>query len=346
MENIDYIIVGDGYAGMFLAHQFIKHGKSFRLFSENKKGASHVSAGIVNPVVLKRFNTFWLAMEQITELKSTLSEIETYTGSNYLVEQPIHRIFHDEKEKELWQKKSQKEELLPFLNLNFTDEEGFKNPFGTGKVNHSARLNVEAFFSDMFRYLENENYLIKERFDYNELNVENHTYQNFKFKKIIFCEGTGVLENPYFKDIPIYPNKGHHLTVELSKPIPKGITIKKKHFLFPKNPTEYYYGGTYDRETKDLEINTSAVEQLQKGLEEFYPDEYTIKEIHFGFRPTVKDRRPIIGNHHQYKDVLVFNGLGARGILNGNYFAKELFEYIDKNQSLSVEVDIKRFVDE
>lgn len=343
MKNIDYIIVGDGYAAMFFAHQLIKNKCSFKLFSEDKKGASHVSAGIINPVVLKRFNTFWLAMEQIESLKTTLSEIETYTGKNYLINEPIHRIFHDEKEKELWQKKSNREELLPFLNLNFTQEEGYKNPFGTGKVNHSGRLNVTDFFTDMFHYLEEKEYLIKEKFNYENLNPAGKTYQNIKFKKIIFCEGTGVLGNPFFNQIPIYPNKGHHLMVTLSQPIPKKNTLKKKHFLFPKNENEYYYGGTYDRETKDLEINALAVEQLEKGLSEFYPYDYHIQAVHFGFRPTVKDRRPIIGNHHQYHDFFVFNGLGARGILNGNYFAKILFNHIDKNQHLPQEVNINRF---
>lgn len=343
MKNIEYIIVGDGYAAMFFAHQLIKNKCSFRLFSEQKKGASHVSAGIINPVVLKRFNTFWLAMEQIESLKKTLSEIQKYTEKNYFIQEPIHRIFHDEKEKELWLKKSNKEELLPFLNLHFTNEEGYHNPFGTGKVNHSARLNVNDFFKDMFHYLDENKYLVKEKFNYKNINTEEKTYQNFQFKKIVFCEGTGVLENPFFSQIPIHPNKGHHFIVELSQPIPKETTIKKKHFLFPKTKNQYYYGGTYDRENRDLDINESAVEQLHKGLSEFYPKDYRIKEIHFGFRPTVKDRRPILGRHYQYEDFFVFNGLGARGILNGNYFAKVLFNHIDKNQPLLQEVDIQRF---
>ena len=35
MKKIDYIIVGDGYAAMFFAHQLIKNKKSFVLFSES-----------------------------------------------------------------------------------------------------------------------------------------------------------------------------------------------------------------------------------------------------------------------------------------------------------------------
>src|SRR5690606_10747023 len=98
MKNVDYIIVGGGYAGIFFAHQLILNGKSFVIFSEGGKSASQVSAGIVNPVVLKKFTTFWLAKEQIDFLNTSLNEIAEYTGKNYQINENIHRIFHDQKE--------------------------------------------------------------------------------------------------------------------------------------------------------------------------------------------------------------------------------------------------------
>ncbi|MNY56347.1 hypothetical protein D3C86_1924180 [compost metagenome] len=65
--------------------------------------------------------------------------------------------------------------------------------------------------------------------------------------------------------------------------------------------------------------------------------------MHFGFRPTVKDRRPILGRHAQRSNLYVFNGLGARGILNGCYFSKTLFDYIENNIPLPKEISIDRF---
>ena len=35
-------------------------------------------------------------------------------------------------------------------------------------------------------------------------------------------------------------------------------------------------------------------------------DDFEIKEVHFGFRPTVKDRRPILGKHSQHHNFYVF----------------------------------------
>lgn len=343
MKNVDYIIVGDGYAGLFFAHQLIKNNKSFVLFSEGKKSASQVSAGIINPVVLKKFTTFWKAQEQIDFLKNALQEIESYTGRNYLIEASIHRIFHDENEQKLWLKKSGNEDLLHFLDKDFKHLEVVNNSFNTGKVNQSARLDVNSFFADLFTYFENNSQLIKEKFDYSKLHTSENTYQDIRYQNILFCEGMGVKDNPFFSDIAVIPNKGHHIKVKLSTPIPENITIKKKHFLFPTYNGLYFYGGTYDREQLHHHIDDSAVEQLVKGLSEFYPYDFEVKEVNFGFRPTVKDRRSIIGRHHQNKNLYVFNGLGARGILNGCFFSKRLYELIENDIPLDEEVSLDRF---
>ena len=340
MKKVDYIIVGDGYAALFFAHQLIKNNKSFYLFSEGKKSASFVSAGIINPAVLKRFTTFWLAQEQIDSLKKTLSEIEGYTHKNYLIEKPILRVFHDEKEKELWLKKSNE---ISFLSNDFIKINSIKNPFGCGKVNHSARLNVRDFFTDLMNFLEQNSHLIKEKFDYNLVNTENSTYKDIQFKNIIFAEGMAVKENPYFSEIPVEANKGHHLEVKLSEKIEDDFTIKKKHFIFPLNENTYYYGGTYDREQIHHKIDNSAVEKLINALAEFYPNDFEVTQVKFGFRPTVKDRRPIVGAHSEFKNFYVFNGLGARGILNGNYFAINLYNHLENGEEIHPEVDLKRF---
>ncbi|MFS4430671.1 NAD(P)/FAD-dependent oxidoreductase [Chryseobacterium sp. S90] len=343
MKNVDYIIVGDGYAGLFLAHQLIKNNKSFVVFSEGRKSASQISAGIINPVVLKKFTTFWKAQEQIDFLKDSLKEIESYTGENYLINAPIHRIFHDENEQNLWLKKSENEELSAFLDQNFDSLNGVKNDFQTGKVNQSARLNVNGFFSGLFNYLEKNDHLVKERFNYTQLNPSESVYKDFSFKNIIFCEGMGVKDNPYFSEIAVVPNKGHHIKVKLSQPIPENITIKKKHFLFPTGNGLYFYGGTYDRDQLHHHIDDSAVTQLINGLSEFYPYDFEVEEVHFGFRPTVKDRRPIIGRHETWDNLYVFNGMGARGILNGCYFSHDLFSFIENDIPLHEEVSSKRF---
>lgn len=341
MKKVDYIIVGSGYAAVFFAHQLIKNDKNFILFADGEKSASRVSAGIINPVVLKKFTTFWLAQEQINVLHKTLAEIHEYTGENYLMKENIHRIFHDEKEAELWKQKAETQELIPFLDTSFKMLNGIKNPYGTGKVNQSARLDVSGFFDGILGFLKNNGNLREEKFSHSALSGK--IYKDVEFENIVFCEGMKVTENPFFRNIPVNANKGHHLKVKLSQPVLGEMTLKKKHFLFPFNSDEYYYGGTYDRNQLHSEIDDAAVEQLSNGLTEFYPFPFEISGVEFGFRPTVKDRRPILGSHLHFPNYYVFNGLGARGILNGCYFARHLYDHIENKTALHPEVDLRRF---
>lgn len=344
MEKVDYIIVGHGYAALFFAHQLIHHRKSFKIFSDGDVSASQVSAGIINPAVLKRFTTFWKAQEQVDCLNKTLAEISEYTGRNYLINKNVKRIFHDNKEKELWLKKSAEDvSLQAFLNPDFQHLPEVKNPCDAGIVNQSGRLDVAGFFSDLKIYLQKNHHWVNQHFDYENLDPQKLKYTELNFKHIVFCEGVRVRDNPYFRDIPIQMNKGHHLIVKLSKPIKDGDTIKKKHFLFPLVDDLYYYGGTYDRHANNANLDRQAIQSLRAGLEEFYPYTYEIVEANYGFRPTVKDRRPILGSHQKHKNLFVFNGLGARGILNGCFFSTELFEHIEHQNPLLPEVDLKRF---
>lgn len=341
MKNIDYIIVGGGYAGFFFAHQIISNNKTFILFNDHQAGASKVSAGVINPVVLKKFTTFWLAQQQVDYLLQVLSEIEKYTGKNYLISENIHRIFHDENEKKLWLKKSETEELQAFLDPEFDSLDTIKNPFGTGKVTDSYRLNVHGFFNDFTDFLQKNNSFSDETFDYSK--ISGNSYGDFTFKHIVFCEGIGVKNNPFFSEIPIVANKGHHLKVKLSERLNQQFTLKKKHFLFPLNDDLHYYGGTYDPNPRENLVDDFKVEELMQGLQEFYPCDFTVEDVKYGFRPTVKDRRPILGNLPNFPDYYVFNGLGARGILNGCYFSKELFEHIENGKDLIPEVALSRF---
>jgi len=342
MEQVDYIIVGAGYAGVFFAHQLIKEKKSFKIFYDENISASQISAGVCNPVILKRFNTFWKSQEQIDYLDIIFKEIEIYTSKNYLIDENVVRIFHNDSEKVQWTKNSQKEDLKSYLNPDFIKLKSVENPFEAGKVNQSCRIDVSNFFTDMLNYLECNNYLVKEKFDHHLVNLMNNSYKNFTFKNLIFCEGIASNTNPFFNNIPIQPNKGHCLKVKLNE-VPDSYIIKKKHFLFNLQNDDYYYGGTYDRFDMTNNINDESVEELKSGLQAIYKNEFEIQDINVAFRATVADRRPILGRHQEHKQFYIFNGLGARGVYNGSYFSKVLFDFIENNLNLESEIDVKRF---
>ena len=58
MKIVEYIIVGGGFAGMFMAHQLVKNKKRFVVFSDGKRMPLRYQREWLNPVVLKKFTTF------------------------------------------------------------------------------------------------------------------------------------------------------------------------------------------------------------------------------------------------------------------------------------------------
>ena len=53
---IDYIIVGNGLAGISFAEIALNANKSILVFDDNSQPSSRIAGGLYNPVVLKRFS--------------------------------------------------------------------------------------------------------------------------------------------------------------------------------------------------------------------------------------------------------------------------------------------------
>ena len=55
MKEIDYIVVGLGIAGITFCEELEKNNKTFIVYDTGNSASTKVSAGVINPVVLKRF---------------------------------------------------------------------------------------------------------------------------------------------------------------------------------------------------------------------------------------------------------------------------------------------------
>ena len=88
----------------------------------------------------------------------------------------------------------------------------------------------------------------------------------------------------------------------------------------------------------------------QKGKSELIDKLCKILKIPFdvidhqaGIRPTVIDRRPIIGLHPEFQQIGIFNGMGTKAVMIAPYFAREFYNYLEGSCSLHKEVCIERF---
>jgi glycine/D-amino acid oxidase-like deaminating enzyme len=105
----------------------------------------------------------------------------------------------------------------------------------------------------------------------------------------------------------------------------------------------YKVGATYEWETiNDMPTEKGKAELIQK-LNSVITSPYLIVSHDAGVRPSVIDRRPVVGKNPEYKNVFIFNGLGTKAVMLAPYFAKQLVNYIQNDSVIDKEVNPERF---
>ena len=92
------LIVGFGIAGLTFAEQLIRNKKDFLIIDDNKLGASHISSGIYNPTILKRYSITWKGHEFLKYSKTFYRRLERRINSRVNYSNQINRIFSKESE--------------------------------------------------------------------------------------------------------------------------------------------------------------------------------------------------------------------------------------------------------
>lgn len=346
MKEVDYIIVGCGLAGVSFSEELRANNKSFVVFDDQSQQSSIVAAGLYNPVILKRFTGVWKAKEQLKMALSFYEHLEKLLGVKLDYKLPVYRRFASVEEQNEWFNASDKPSLENFLHPEVVkNEHSFIDaPFGFGKVLETGRIDTSTLLKHYKLFLKTINSYIAETFDYSVLSVQENTviYKNIKSKYIVFAEGFGMINNPFFKGLPLNVAKGEVLTINAPN-LKMEFILKSSVFVVPELDDCYSVGATYNWEDKTHDITEAAKNELLDKLNGLITCNYEVVNQVAGIRPTVKDRRPLVGTHQKHKNMAILNGLGTRGVMIGPYVANQLFLYLEKGTPLEAEIDITRF---
>ncbi len=342
------IIVGGGLAGMVLAFHLHEQSVPFFLINNPKlSSSSRVAAGLWNPLVFKRMSKSWLAEELIQALHQFYSACEIKTGKNFLSKRTSIKPFTEEQEKILWTRKVGSE-LKEFADVNGYSgiPEGFeacKFSRGYGKIRESGNVYIEEFIKAGEYFFKDR--LIVDDFDYSrvEISQEKIKYKTMEAQHIVFCEGYMVKQNPYFSWIPLKPAKGELLHIQTPELKFKNGVYNKNGFILDGRESKFIVGSTYNWQDLNDVPSAQGLTELKTKLSHMLHCDYQVIEHLAGVRPSSIDRRPIIGVHPKYKNLHVFNGLGAKGVMLAPYFGQKFVHFLTQSQALPAEVDVARF---
>lgn len=337
------LVVGQGIAGGMLAWTLHRRGAQVHIVDAGLPGrSSTVAAGILNPITGKRFVKSWRYDEFYQTAESTYRSIGTSLGISIWTEQPMLRLLGSAEEANNWSTRCALDDYAD--HMAETRSAGSWAPyvkpgFYTGLIKKAARVHFDLLLDAWRKWAQQEGLFSNNIIDYPEIEKLSATYD-----AIVCCEGFRGGENPYFPDLPWQIAKGEALLIRLAES-PDAVLdemLKKTMTLVPYGRNLFWAGGSYQWHYPDLEPSAGEREYILRHLNEMLAVPFEIVGHLAGIRPTVKDRRPLLGQSKVNNKVFIFNGMGTKGALLAPFWAKHFSDYLTRGEALDPEVDISR----
>jgi hypothetical protein len=341
-------ILGQGIAGTAIALRLLEKEIPFVIYdNHHKDSSSMVAAGLWNPIVFRRVNKSWMAEEFIQDLESFYPELEKKLNSKFFVPRPVWRIHGSKQELDNWYEKNQLPGFSPYLfnpPHKLQSRFGITPEYGEGEVRHAGYLDLPVFLAEARKHFETTSHFVSTELPLcpSKDDLSQLLPDEDQVSKIIDCRGNRSAQSPWWSYLPFGLTKGEVLTIRC-----KGLELKETFnagfFVLPLGRDLYRVGATFNWDDKSYSPTEEGRKQLCEKFEGYFDAEYEIIEHKAGIRPTVQDRRPIMGSHPSEKDLFLFNGLGTKGVMLAPYLSKHFLSHFLDRKSLMREVDIRRF---
>ncbi len=343
-RKVDFIIVGQGIAGSWLAHELIKRGKEILVVNyETENTSSNKAAGLFNPITGKKMTKTWLADQIFPALENQYQELETLLNKKLLHQIPIYRPFNTIGEKNEWETKIEEPGYLNFVEKLESESIGFQHiqdELGGIILKKSGYVDMKLLISSFRDFLVDKGLYRSEMFDYKAMEFvsEKIMYKEIETSKVIFCEGPNK-DNPFFNNLPFKPVRGEVMDIECG--LPEDYIINRGVFMIPKNGF-HTIGSTYDHKNLSFEPQPEGISSIKQRLSKLFVGPYRIKDKRAGIRPATFDRKPFIGLHQERKTLGIFNGFGAKGVSLTPFFATNFVDFLEGKTKIETEADVQR----
>lgn len=347
----DYVIIGFGISGATIAKELLTRGLSFVVFDVfDKNSASRVAAGVMNPVVYRRFAPLPRASEYLNKAQSAYRDIENILGKEFLHIIPFLKLFDNLDERHKWQLNAYEPGNCAFMNAevfegNFSDS--IRNDFGAGEIQNAGWLDLPLLLDSFADYLKARELYFEEEVEEDMIEYHSETIRvgttslMVEAKNIIWCTGVKVRSGSTFGWLPFKNSKGETLEIH-SESLSTDYLFHKGVFVLPRKGV-HYVGATYNWKDDSIRVTEEGKEELLNKLNSFVQETYKVVSHRAGLRPATKDRKPFVGGHPELKNTYIFNGMGSRGVLWAPLLAEELINHIESGTLLPDEIDVKRY---
>ncbi|MDP3333280.1 MAG: FAD-binding oxidoreductase [Methylococcaceae bacterium] len=340
--TVDFLIIGQGLAGSLLAWELLQRGCKVLIVDNNQENASQIAAGLINPVT-------GIRLVKAPEIDTLLpvatrcyAELTAYFQQPFYIEIPMLRILRSENEATYLEQRLADPNYQDYLAA-IEPSGSFSTSFGLVQQQHTGYLLTQPLLTCLKSFFIANDCYRTAVVDYADIKLgAMQSWQNITAQHIVFCEGFQGANNPWFSWLPFKPVKGEILTLSPQAALPDKI-LNNGHWLIPTTNRLIRVGATFDRDN----LNTLPTEQGKNELlaaARTLTSETSIDVIDHkaNIRPCTADRKPFIGRHPEYPQLLIFNGFGAKGSLQIPWYSQQLAEHLFASHPLPHSCDIKR----
>jgi glycine/D-amino acid oxidase-like deaminating enzyme len=314
----DILIVGQGLAGTLLAQALIERGARVRVADPgHHEAASEVAAGLINPVTGQRLVKAGALETLLPAALGRMAAIEAATGEVVHHRQAILRHLDGERSRAAWQRRRTDPAFIPYLVPGPTADAIW--------IHGGAVVDTLGLLTAMRRWLQARDALIPAPVDSAAVaeTANGVAWAGHAFGRVVFCDGAALRRNPWFPGAPLRPVKGQVL--EGRAPGLPDHPVHRGRTLVPLGEDRFRLGATYDHDAVDNQPTAAGRQALEASLADLLPDARARITHHLaGIRPGTPDGLPLLGWHCQHPRVVLFNGLGSKGLLLGPYYAERL----------------------
>jgi glycine/D-amino acid oxidase-like deaminating enzyme len=344
-KKLDYLIIGQGLVGTWLSYYALKAGKTCVVVNDSHTaGASQVASGVINPVTGRRIVQTWMIETFLPFALKAYSDLGTQLNATIVSEAPVVLIHPSLQMQESFEYRYEHDNVYLQKNKASDFEAFMHTPFGTGQINQTVWIDLNLMIRGWRQQLINNAQFIDAKFDTSDLKIndEGVTWNGIDANRIIFSDGIGSMENPYFKMLPFAPNKGEALIVEI-KDLPNQAIYKHNLSIVPWKDQLFWVGSNYEWEYTDAAPSSTFRTKMQDALTQLLKIPFTVVDHIAGIRPANQERRPFVGLHPSYPAIGICNGMGTKGCSLAPYFAHQLIEHCENGTPIYAEASLDRF---
>lgn len=344
--NVDYIILGQGISGTFLSYFLHKAGKKILVIDDAETfTASRIASGVINPVTGRRVVETWMINDIMPFAVNAYQQLGNEINASVIQQCNVLSFHASVQMKQAFEDRSLEDNK--YLRTP-TNEESLHEYFhfflGVGETNPCYLADIQKLLLGWKKVLSDKNLLLEEKFNWDDCVVteNNITHKNIVAEKIICCEGSAGVRNPYFTLLPYAKNKGEVLIVEIPD-LPRTNIYKQGLTIVPWKENLFWIGSPYEWNYSDTNPTAAFKIKTQMQLQQWLKLPYKILDHWAAERPANVERRPFVGLHPLMPSVAILNGMGTKGCSLAPYFANELMQHLINNSPINPLADVRRF---